>query len=358
MMKKFKDESIDMCITSPPYYNLRDYDNANQLGREETVDKYIDNLINVFNEVQRVLKSDGSLFVNIDDVYYNKCLMCIPDMFKIKMIQQGWICRNEIIWHKPNAMPSSVKTRYNNDYEKIFFFTKQQDYYFKTQYEPFKSQISIKHNNNNKNNNDKYNDIIQESSVRQGMNKSRGSKVLELRKDLPPQDVFVNFLRSKTNVNFLSENIIDIKKTTIEHWFRRDKGGFAYPSVEDWNKIKIFIQDNSSEFQQIDFGMTNITYETDDIMKNIEHGRIKRAVWDINTKPLKQKHFASFPTELVESPIDATCRENGVVLDCFMGSGTVGIVANRQNKNFIGIELNEEYYNIAKDRIENEVNKC
>lgn len=140
----------------PPYWNLRDYEVEGQIGLEETVKEYLNNLIKIFDEVKRVLKEEGSLWINIGDKYSNNnkevlkgSLIGIPDRFKINMIDNKWICRNEIIWHKPNAMPSSVKTRFNNDYEKLFFFTKSKNYYFKTQYENAKTKY-IKNIKNNK----------------------------------------------------------------------------------------------------------------------------------------------------------------------------------------------------------------
>ena len=139
LLKTFEGNSIDMCITSPPYFNLRDYGTKGEIGQESTIENYLDNLVGVFNVVKTVLKEGGSLWVNLGDVYIDGSLACIPDLFKLRMVASGWICRNEIIWHKPNAMPSSAKTRFNNDYEKLFFFTKSKDYYFETQYEPFKS---------------------------------------------------------------------------------------------------------------------------------------------------------------------------------------------------------------------------
>ena len=359
VLKKIPSESIDMCITSPPYWSLRDYGDENQLGSEKTFEEYLDKLVNIYKEVYRVLKNTGSCWVNIGDVYSSKnqlgvkkgSLLCIPDRFKIKMIENGWICRNEIIWHKPNAMPSSAKTRFNNDYEKLFFFTKSDSYFFNTQYENAKTTLKNKKNKKNKNETkSKYTSSEQESSVRQGMNKKRGEKTIIVRKKLPEQDKFVSFLREKTSINFLSENTT-INRTKMEHWFRRDKKGFSFPSIEDWNKIKHFLNDESELYYEIDEGLTYVEYETDDINKNIEKGRIKRAVWSINTKPFKGEHFAIFPEELIETPIEACSTINGIVLDIFMGSGTTGVVAKRKNRNFIGIELNDDYIKIANNRI-------
>ncbi len=356
VLKQFPNESVDMCITSPPYWGLRDYGVEGQLGNEKTYGEYIEKLIEIYNEVYRVLKIKGSCWVNIGDVYSNnnktrikkQSLIGIPDRFKIAMIDNGWICRNEIIWHKPNAMPSSAKTRFNNDFEKMFFFTKDDLYYFKTQYEETKTKSKV--SQTKKETGSKYLNTEQETTVRQGMNKQRGTKIIEVRKQLPTQEEFVNFIRKRTSINSICENT-DIKRTKVEHWFRRDEKGFSFPSVEDWNKISFLIDDWSEEFQQMNWKLTFVEYETDDINKNIDKGRVKRAVWSINTKAFKGCHFAPYPEKLIETPIDACCPQDGIVLDIFMGSGTTGVVAKKQRKNYIGIELNKEYIEIANQRI-------
>mgnify|MGYP002770478210 FL=1 len=365
ILKQLPSESIDMCITSPPYWNMRDYGVDGQLGNEETFEEYLDKLQKIFNEIYRILKKKGSCYVNIGDVYCNhnsvgvkkQSLLCLPDRFKINMVNNGWLCRNEIIWHKPNAMPSSAKTRFNNDYEKMFFFTKDDLYYFETQYEKAKtSKKSTKSNSKIKsNNNSKYLSDEQEKSVRQGMSKSRGNKIIEVRKYLPTQEYFVNFIRRTKIKDLISFVDGRIKKTTIEHWYRRDVKGFSYPTVTDWNIVSEFLNDNTEEFNVINYGLTTIDYETDDINKNLDKGRIKRAVWSINTKPLKERHFAPFPQELVETPIKASCPEGGIVIDPFIGSGTSGLVAKKLGRHYVGIEINDDSIKLANKRI-NELN--
>ena len=361
ILKQFPSESIDMCITSPPYWNMRDYGVDGQLGNEKTFEEYLDKLQKIFNEIYRIIKKKGSCYVNIGDVYCNhnsigvkkQSLLCLPDRFKINMVNNGWLCRNEIIWHKPNAMPSSAKTRFNNDYEKMFFFTKDDLYYFETQYEKAKtSKKSTKSNSKIKsNNNSKYLSDEQEKSVRQGMSKSRGNKIIEVRKYLPTQEYFVNFIRKTKIKDLISFADGRIKKTTIEHWYRKDEKGFSYPTVTDWNIVSEFLNDNTEEFNIINHGLTTIDYETDDINKNLDKGRIKRAVWSINTKPLKECHFAPFPQELIETPIKASCPIGGIVLDPFIGSGTSGLVAKKLGRHYIGIEINYDSVKLANKRI-------
>jgi DNA modification methylase len=279
-LKLLDDNSIDCCVTSPPYWNLRDYGTEEQLGLEPNFNDYISRLCDIFDEVKRVLKPDGTCFVNLADTYSgsgkgvgskskeswkfdikpkeekllpNKCLCCIPDRFKIEMINRRWICRNEIIWHKPNAMPDSATDRFTVDYEKIFFFTKQSKYYFEQQFEP-----------------------IAESTIK----------------------------RNEYGWNGNGQGVYAVGR-------KRQPGSFG----------------------------------------NIEKGRNKRATWSINTKPFKEAHFATFPPELIEPCILAGCREGGIVLDPFMGSGTTGLVAKQQNKNYIGFEMNSDYCDIANKRI-------
>lgn len=307
VLKTLPSESIDCAITSPPYWALRDYGVEGQLGLEPTFQEYITKLCDIFDEVKRVLKKEGTCWVNIGDTYMGnssysakgrqgfgndkigminkkqwldpknptpsklrarehvesgqiieKSLCQIPSRFAIEMTNRGWILRNEIIWHKPNCMPSSVEDRFTVDFEKIFFFVKSKKYYFEQQLEKTLTQ---------------------------------GSKSGTLLKD----------------------------------------------AKEDTGKISGY--NHSGE----DF----ITGE----FKN------KRTTWSINTKGTPDAHFATYPEKLVEPMIKAGCPKDGVVLDIFMGSGTTAIVALQLDRKYLGIELNEEYIKIAEDRIKPYENK-
>jgi DNA modification methylase len=173
-LKRFSDESVDCVVTSPPYWALRDYGVKGQIGLESSVEEYLEKLLAVFDEIKRVLKPSGTAWINFGDTYANstkggqrnkpqgnmydsltrratmpklktdlniraKSLCLIPERFAVGMIEQGWVLRNEIIWHKPNAMPQSVKDRFTVDFEKIFFFVKERKYYFRQQFEPLKN---------------------------------------------------------------------------------------------------------------------------------------------------------------------------------------------------------------------------
>lgn len=179
ILKTIPGESIDCIVTSPPYWALRDYGVMRQIGLESTIEEYLDKLLPIFDELKRVLKSTGTCWINLGDTYADKTkgghrnklqgnmydsltkrvtfaklktetsipvksLCLIPSRFAIEMIKRGWILRNEIIWHKPNAMPQSAKDRFSVDFEKLFFFVKSHHYYFKQQFEPLKSPERLK----------------------------------------------------------------------------------------------------------------------------------------------------------------------------------------------------------------------
>lgn len=283
VLKTLPDCSVDCCITSPPYWGLRDYGHEEQLGSEKHFKDFVNNLCDVFDEIKRVLKDTGTCFVNLGDTYgtqsgsmgtgliepkyghnesrdfkqpninMHKSLCLVPERFAIEMVDRGWTLRNQIIWHKPNQMPSSATDRFTVDFEKIFFFVKKpMGYYFEQQLEPYES------------------------------------------KPQPP----VN--KNKQNCN------------------------------------------NGMKTDRFSAG------ERDYYSKG---GRNTRTVWSINTEPNSIAHFAAYPQRLVERMLKAGCPENGIVIDPFFGSGTTGIYARKVNRNFIGIELNPEYVEIANKRI-------
>lgn len=300
VLKTIPDNSIDCCITSPPYWGLRDYGHEEQLGSEKHFKDFVINLSNVFDEVQRVLKPTGTCFINLGDTYagsgsgttknadtskyvenskqvyvlpngtskasqfrgtaMNKSLCMIPERFAIEMIDRGWCLRNQIIWHKPNQMPSSAKDRFTVDFEKVFFFVKQPtDYYFEQQLEPY----------------------------------------------IEPLD------------RWAGQMVRGNYKTKTEQFAVQERNGR-------------------------------------DMRPNPE-GKNMRTVWSINTEPSTEAHFATYPQRLVERMLKAGCPENGIVLDPFFGSGTTGVYARKVNRNFVGIELNPEYVKIAENRLLKEI---
>lgn len=294
VLKKLPDESVDCVVTSPPYWALRDYGVAGQIGLEPSIEAYLERLVAVFTEIRRVLKPTGTLWVNFGDTYSNKTkggyrnkpqnnmydrlsrratfpklkieldipaksLCLIPARFALRMIEQNWILRNEIIWHKPNVMPQSAKDRFTVNFEKVFFFVKERKYYFRQQFEPLKNRERLK------------------------------------RRLLNPE---------KSH------------KQTESYWFS------ANPKLSEKRRLKM-----------------------------LEKGRKKRCVWTIGTTSFGGQHFAVYPERLVETPILAGCPEGGIVLDPFSGSGTTAVVAKKLNRRFIGIELNPAYVKLAQKRL-------
>lgn len=288
-LKNMPEQSINTCITSPPYYGLRDYGVKGQLGLEETPKQFVDNLVNVFKEVRRVLRDDGTVWLNLGDSYaaqkgkgFNthtdqgtgnrvqemqkkygdikvktvlpaKNLVGIPWRVALALQQDGWYLRQDIIWHKPNPMPESVKDRCTKAHEYIFLLSKSTKYYFD-------------------------NEAIKEDA---------------------------KFPQGPDASNKIRKGVGDPKMQT--------RGGL--------HKIGAIPKKN------------------------------KRSVWTVTTKPFKGAHFATFPMDLIEPCILAGCPEGGTVLDPFAGSGTTGIVAANHNCNSVLLELNEEYIELAKDRI-------
>ncbi len=262
VLRALPSESIDCVMTSPPYWGLRDYGVNDQLGLEPTFQEYITKLCDTFDEIKRVLKEEGTCWVNLGDTYLpGKSLAQIPSRFSIEMINRGWILRNTIIWYKPNCMPSPAKDRFTVDFEYVFFFSKSKKYYFETQYEPHK----------------------------------RGT----------PQ---------------------------AERDYQRMMKG-------------------REEFKGEREGIKKETLAQNSFVAGNPLGRNKRTVWRISPKPFPEAHFAVYPEELCETPIRAGCPKGGIVLDPFFGSGTTGLVALKQGKDFIGIELNKEYIQIAEKRL-------
>lgn len=309
ILKTLPSESVDCVITSPPYWALRDYGVEGQLGLEPTFQEYITKLCDIFDEVKRVLKKEGTCWVNLGDTYSGnkegktdnkvseylkdtskrihkkatiteKCLCQIPSRFAIEMTNRGWILRNRLIWHKPNCMPSSVTDRFTVDYEDIFFFVKSKKYWFETQYEPMVESSDAKYR------------------ARIRLNKQYNSK--------EPY---------KNNTPYAT------------------------------NKISKDVRLNSTENANRAFGDNN------SLERMLDKGRNKRAVWTITTKPFKEAHFATFPEKLIEPMVKAGCPRGGIILDIFMGAGTTGLVAKKLNRNYVGIELNADYIKIAEERI-------
>lgn len=312
VLRGLRENTVNCCVTSPPYFGLRSYlpdghtDKSLEIGLEKTPDQYIARMVEVFREVRRVLRADGTLWLNIGDTYAAggtagkpseksalsrhgsdgrspyldqfgsgkqrnpapglkpKDLIGIPWMLAFALRADGWYLRQDIIWHKPNPMPESVKDRCTKSHEYLFLLSKQELYWYNAE--------AIKEQSNGW--------------------KIGGAKT-----------------RGKTD----------------------------YASASGAGKSP----------QRDSNGGLGGDGET----------RNRRSVWTVATRPYKGAHFATFPPALIEPCILAGCPEEGTVLDPFNGSGTTGAVALQHGRRYIGIELNPEYINLAVDRIGSAVPK-
>lgn len=294
VLKRLPSESVNCCVTSPPYFGLRDYGVDGQIGLEETPEEYVSKLVEVFREVRRVLRDDGTLWLNIGDSYAanrgyqvpstkggtkhgpgqsaggkgsvvpdclkSKDLIGIPWMLAFALRADGWFLRQDIIWHKPNPMPESVKDRCTKAHEYVFLLSKSQKYYFDS-------------------------DAMKEEAT------------------------------------------------------GREPGNKTHKHVENVSEQVA----NGNHLERTKLGLLQIhACET----------RNRRSVWNIATRPYRGAHFAVFPPQLVEPCILAGCPIGGVVLDPFFGSGTTGMVARKLRRKWIGIDINEQYCGMALDRID------
>lgn len=326
-LKRMDDNSIDCVITSPPYWQLRDYGYEGQWGLEPTFQEYLEHLWLMMDEIWRVLKDDGSAWINLGDTYsgsggsggdYNegglrdgqpkvsppktsiksKCLLLLPHRFAIGCIDRGWVMRNDIIWAKRNGMPESVTDRFSKKHEYMFFMTKQTKYYF---------------------NLDAIKDRLKDSSVK------RLSQNIELQEG--------SFVPGKTNGKMKAVGNITTKIP------EENNEMFGSPRARQHRK---------SKFGDIDLYSGNEYKPTED-SKN--PGDVSD-FWDVPTKSNKAKHYASYNDGLLLKPVLAGCPEGGIIYDPFMGTGSTAEVALRSNRLFIGSEMKDEYCQIADKRLE------
>jgi DNA modification methylase len=281
-LETIRDESIDLIVTSPPYFSLRDYKHNNQIGNEKYVSSYIHHVTEVFNECGRILKPTGSFYLNISDTTKNGAMLNIPETLVLDIVSRlNFIKRNTIIWHKPNCMPQG-SGNYTKDFEYLYYFTRSNKFTWNVPYEDMTYQ---------------YKDLEYNG---------KETKDYKTHKAAEP---------SKTKKKILES----YKKQAIKF------GGNKYPN-EVGGQYSGKVWNPNKNFQ-----------------------RIKRSVWRITVKPFKGAHFATFPPELPETPILASSNEGDMVLDPFCGTGTTGLVANKYNRDFIGIDVSID---MAKQRLE------
>src|SRR5699024_5431951 len=293
-----KNNSIKCVITSPPYYKARNYGNTDQIGLEETPEKYVESLVNVFEGLKDKVTSDGNLFVNLGDKYdKNKSLMLIPSLFAIKMIENGWILRNKIIWYKPNHQPSPVKDRLTNTYEEIFHFTKQRKYY----YDLDSIRIPIEYNE------------------REGEKAHKRFKERIEQSDL-----------SEEQKSLAMEELIRLHK---EKRINKD----ARLKLKGSHKT-LFGGDSNLSGRAKELETKGFYFHC-----NNPKGKNLGDLLSVNIKSHKGIHEAIFPEDLVIPLIKVGSGEGDIVLDPFAGTGTTCRVAEDLGRVGLGVELNSEY---------------
>lgn len=312
-LKTLPDECVNCIVTSPPYFGLRDYGVEGQLGLEETPEAYVSALVDVFREARRVLRSDGTFWLNLGDSYSaggrgsskhheaylgagtaeaqkmgpkktpgygEKQLLMMPARVALALQADGWVLRSEIVWSKPNTMPESVTDRPTKAHEMIYLLTKSPDYFFDAE-------------------------AIKEAAVGNDMRDVAGS-----------------------------EGVLGGPNKRLRSTNRKSfRGGGAYTHDQAFN--------NSTKV-----GNTTTGNEL-----NLSGKRNKRTVWTVSTVGFSGAHFATFPPALIEPMILAGCPKGGLVYDPFFGAGTVGLVAQQNGRNWIGSEINPEYCALARARI-------
>ncbi len=316
-MRKMPDQSVHSCITSPPYYGLRDYGVEGQIGLEESQEEFIQKLIAVFREVRRVLRDDGTLWVNIGDSYTKKQLTGMSWRLAFALQNDGWFLRQDIIWHKPNPMPESVRDRCTRAHEYIFLLSKSPKYYF-----------------------DK--DSIREpvASSKGNANSFRGGA----------------YCNGKTFENDQGGRRSVSGNRTIGTGVGWNRASEADPrdnrSGRSRAKRDSFKREGSKREQVIP-GQTVGTHRPDrpESDWDLTH-RNRRDVWTIATRGYAGAHFATFPPALIEPCVLAGCPVGGVILDPFSGSGTTAAVAMATGRKAILCELNPAYAELVPARIE------
>lgn len=353
---------------------MRDYGIKGQLGLESTYEEYVQHIVEVAKEIWRVLAKDGSFYINLGDTYSGggshskssgpdtwgkrlcmkegfpdkspqasvtnivpaKCLIGIPWRVAIALIDDGWILRNDIIWYKPNAMPSSVKDRLTNTYEHIFHFVKSKKYYYNL------DAIREPHKTKSQNYNEKLHRYIKEISELARHSRAIGYEG-----------------KSKNNQGWdqANKNAHAHRDATQEVISKYGLTGELAAALRDYaqNHLGNPLGKNPGDIVKHDVAVgrsSNSSYQDPLHTKAYYHkGKNPGDFWEINTKPHPFAHFAVYPEEICVRPILSSSRVGDVVLDPFMGSGTTGVVAKKLGRNFIGIDLNKEYVEIAEKRI-------
>lgn len=321
VLKQMDDNSVDCIITSPPYWGMRAYDNEedeNEIGNESDFKQYVDALTSVFNEAKRVLKKEGSLWLNLGDKYHDKKLMGMPWRVAISLIDNGWILRNDVIWHQLKGT-QSCKDRLRDTYEHVFHFVKNKKYFYDA------DAIRIKPSKEPK---------ISEN----GTTSSTGVTGKKYRKLIHESEVLT--AQEKINAeNALDEVLAEIRAGIVNDFRMTIRG-----AQRAWHSDNTKISGRAKE-------LVNKGYY---IMRIYAKGHLPSDVWNIVTEDTwrTDSHCAVYPEELLRIPLLATCPVGGIVLDPFNGTGTTVSAALKLGRRGIGIDLSPEYIRISEERIQ------
>jgi len=320
-VETFPSNSIDCVITSPPYWMMREYDIENNnkkfiIGTEKTPEEYVNNLASLFHEIKRVLKPNGSLWLNIGDKLQNKNLMGLPWRVAIALQKDGWILRNDVIWNKMKGTQSS-KDRLRTTYEHIFHFVKSKKYFYDYKSILIKSQKKPSISNGR---------IISAT----GVSGKKYSKQIEQSKELTPKE-------KRDALNTLEETLLEMRDGKIVDFRMTIKGG------------QRILHSNS---KKISGRAKELAEKGHYIIKISAEGFLPNDIWNIVPEDewRTDDHCAVFPIELLELPIKATCPLNGIVLDPFVGTGSTIAAALKLGRRGIGIDISKKYVSIATKR--------
>lgn len=304
IIDNFTEKYFDCVITSPPYFREREKNKHFNLN--QSLEQYIDSILIFTNKIFRVLKDEGSFWLNLGDAYIDGSLQLIPMIIASKMVStQGWILNNDVIWQKSSSTPTSFKKRLTNSYEHFFHFVKKKEFYYNL------STLNAKKNDVNV-----LNDKIVSSSGVTGK----------------------NYKKIILNSNNLNQQEKENALNTLEKCFEEIKCG----EIKDFrmlirghNKIESKNRKQEVELKGFCIIKSNQNKPSD--------------VWEINTEK-NSIHYAPYPEELVSFPIKVTCPPKGIILDPFCGTGTTNYVALINKRRSVGIDIKEEFIEFAKKR--------
>jgi len=317
ILREIPENSIDMVITSPPYWGKREYLDGG-LGLEKDFNHFIDNLLKIILEIKRILKQEGSFWLNIGDTYKNKSLIGIPWRIAVKMIdEQGWILRNEVIWNKVKGGMDNSKDKLGNVHEPLFHFVKANSYFYDVDAIRANPQKSVVKNGT----------VISAT----GVSGVRYKRQIELSTALTE-------FEKKDAYNSLEAVLTEIKNGLISD-FRMIIRGQQRVTHSD----SINVSGRAKELHEKGYYF----------LKYHPNGSKPRDVWDILPEDSQSRtiHFAPFPEDLCKIPILSTCPLNGIILDPFVGTGTTAAVAYSLCRRSIGIDISKEYIDIANKRL-------